>query len=108
MIKRIIVFICLPALICAHITHDIIGISALTNKLAARDSVQDPNNVTRKIVMPKAIEAPAKYKCPVHGITDITVVLEVDEIRKIYCKKCAITLVCDFFDLNLPKLEVVK
>ncbi|MCJ7483882.1 MAG: hypothetical protein MUO31_13065 [Thermodesulfovibrionales bacterium] len=100
MIKRIIFFVCVSTLICVF-----------AHNLAAQmdpNEVQDPNGV-RQIVMPKAIPVPAVCKCPIHGIvSDATLTIEVDEIRKIYCKKCAMTLVCNFFDQNLPKLEVVK
>ena len=69
--------------------------------------IPDPNEI-RQIVMPKAVEIPVKYKCPVHGVTEAVLTIEVDEIRKIYCKKCALNLIVNFFDLNLPRLEVEK
>ena len=80
---------------------------AIINAAFGGEVALDPNQ-PRQIVLPKAIPVPAVYKCPVHGITDATLAIEVDEIRKTYCKKCAMTLICDFFDLNLPKLKIVK
>lgn len=67
-----------------------------------------PVSEPRKIVMPKETKSPVRYKCPVHGVTTITITMEYDGKKKVYCKKCALKLVSDFFDLNLPKLEVVK
>ena len=94
MTRRIIIFICVATLLCT-IAHNISA------------SIPDPNEI-RQIVMPKAVEIPVKYKCPVHGVTEAVLTIEVDEIRKIYCKKCALNLIVNFFDLNLPRLEVEK
>ena len=74
---------------------------------------QDPNtaaveNKPRQILMPKDKKLPVRYRCPVHGITTITMTIECDGVKKVYCKKCALKLVSDFFDLNLPKLEVIN
>ena len=84
-------------------------ILAVVSAVFSSDDIRDPNQ-PRKIVMPKEVQEPVKvkYKCPIHGITEVTITMEVDELQKIYCKKCAMKLIVDFFDLNLPKLEVVK
>ena len=82
-------------------------ILAVVSAVFSSDDICDPNQ-PRQIVMPKEVQVPVKYKCPIHGITEVTITMEVDELQKIYCKKCAMKLIVDFFDLNLPKLEVVK
>lgn len=68
----------------------------------------DPT-IPRQIVMPKNTKMPAQYKCPVHGtVTGVLLNIEIDGVTHKYCKKCAMQLVCDIFDLNLPKLEVIN
>lgn len=71
----------------------------------------DPNSITdpNAIKLPEGAKLPAQLKCPVHGIIGKAfIVLDTDEGKKIYCAQCVKTFVSRVFELNLPKLEVVK
>jgi len=91
---------------------------------AAETNSSDPNSIAaepnepvrppsagnpRKIVMPKNTKLPTRYKCPVHGVvTNLLLNIEIDGVVHTYCKKCAMQLIVDVLDLNLPKLEVIS
>lgn len=81
-----------------------------TEAIAGPDVAQEPQtDAVRKIVMPKDIKLPVKYKCQIHGRVDSVLLnIDIDGKKYIYCKKCAMQLIVDIFDLNLPKLEIVK
>jgi hypothetical protein len=63
----------------------------------------------RRIVMPKGTRMPPKFKCPRHGlIGENVLILEIEKAKTTFCKRCALKLVIDIFNENLPKLEVVN
>ena len=69
---------------------------------AERAEKQEP----RKIVMPTS--PPPKFKCPVHGIIEQTLVFEIDGNKHVFCKKCAMQFAVDLLNLNLNKLELIN
>jgi len=68
--------------------------------------IAEPNLPTpRQIVMPKDTKMPPRFRCPVHGIvTNNLLNLEIDRVVHTYCKKCAMQLVVDIFNENLPEV----
>lgn len=83
-----------------------IGVYAVTAQ-----APQDPNSISdpNTIKLPEKAKMPIRLKCPVHGIIGKAyIIIETDSGAKVYCGKCAKTFVAEVFDLNLPKLEVVK
>ena len=61
------------------------------------------------IKLPEGVKMPVQLKCPVHGIIGKAfIAIETDTGTRIYCAQCAKTFIAKVFDLNLPKLEVVK
>ena len=88
-----------------------IGNAILYEVSAKASQSQDPNAVAdpNTIKLPEGARLPAQLKCPVHGmIGKEFVAIEADGKTKVYCKQCIQDWVCRVFDLNLPKLEVVK
>ncbi len=67
--------------------------------------VQDPN----AIKLPEGVRMPVRLKCPAHGLIGKDfVAIETDTGTTAYCAKCAKTFIAKVFDINLPKLEIVK
>jgi hypothetical protein len=71
----------------------------------------DPNNTPKPntIKIPEGVKKPAQLRCPVHGlIGNNFIVIQTDKGKKIHCKRCALNLISQFLELNLPELEVEK
>jgi len=74
------------------------------NMVAELPAITDPNQ-PRKIVMPKGTKLPPRFKCPVHGMVNNSILkIEIDGVIHTFCKKCAMQLVVDIFEQNLPRL----
>ena len=83
----------------------LVAFAANESPKADKNSIADPN----AIKLPEGAKMPIQLKCPVHGVIgNNIIVIETDTGKKIYCARCAKTFISKVFELNLPKLEVVK
>lgn len=74
-------------------------------------SVSDPNSIAdpNAIKLPEGAKMPVQLKCPAHGIIGKAfIAIETDTGTNIHCARCAKTFISKVFELNLPKLEIMK
>lgn len=98
------------------VSFGVSGLRALIDVIDYSESIvyaqSDPNIPSvdpNAINLPEDAKMPVRLKCPVHGIIGRSfIIIETDAGTEVYCARCAKTFVAKVFNLNLPKLEIVK